>query len=128
MVEPQHKVSTDNERKVWDKSAALRTADGDVELLRELISIFLEDYHSALADIQQAVDKKDARKLERSAHRLKGSALNFGAEKTVNLALQLENMGHDNKLDGLEHVFGSFVSELRILDTELKAFKEDSSI
>ena len=62
----------------FDRHVALLRVGGDEELLKEIAEIFLEDYPKVLAEIQAALACGDARRLEQSAHTLKGSAGNFG--------------------------------------------------
>ena len=83
---------------VVDRAAVLDRVGGDEELLREIIDIFLEEYPSLVAGIRDAVEKKDAGALERSAHNLKGSVSNFGAESATRAAADLELMGRKGEI------------------------------
>jgi signal transduction histidine kinase/DNA-binding response OmpR family regulator len=79
---------------IFDSSGALNRAGHDPELLAELIEIFLEDCPRRVAEIQEAISLADAQGLERSAHKLKGAAAVFEARSVVELAEQLESLGH----------------------------------
>ena len=82
----------------YDRSAVLEILDGDEELLRELVQVFLADYPDHLAQIHQALGAADAALLERAAHTLKGAASNFAADPVTAKALELENMGKEDNL------------------------------
>jgi two-component system sensor histidine kinase/response regulator len=68
----------------------LALMEGDHDLLRELVAVFLEDAPRRLAAVRAAVAALDASALYKAAHALKGSAGNFGAAEVVSRALQLE--------------------------------------
>jgi len=58
--------------------AALSRVGGDVELLKEVVELFLDDYPSTFEKIRGAVASRDATALEHHAHSLKGSVSTFG--------------------------------------------------
>ena len=78
---------------VVDRAAVLDRVGGDEELLQEIIVIFLEEYPALIDGIRDAVEKHDAGALERSAHNLKGTVSNFGANSATQAAFDLELMG-----------------------------------
>ena len=68
------------ETQSWDRAAALRGVENDMELLVEMAQLFLADSSKLVREIGQAVDKRDARALQYSAHTYKGSVANFAAQ------------------------------------------------
>ena len=76
-----------------DESLALSRVGGDVDLLKEVIELFLDDYPSTLEKIKSAVAASDASALEHSAHSLKGSVSTFGASRAFEAAFTLEKQG-----------------------------------
>jgi two-component system sensor histidine kinase/response regulator len=81
-----------------DRQLALSRVGGDLDLLREIAVLFLDECPRALLEIHQAVAGEDAAKLENAAHSLKGSVANFGATAAVAAALRLEQMGRAQQL------------------------------
>ena len=81
-----------------DRQLALSRVGGDLDLLREIAVLFLDECPRALLEIHQAVAGDDAAKLENAAHSLKGSVANFGASAAVAAALRLEQMGRAQQL------------------------------
>ncbi len=75
---------------VYDRERVLDNVGGDVDLLRQIAGMFLDDYHGALADLDRAVAGGVADKLYSVAHSIKGTVGNFGADKAVAASIALE--------------------------------------
>lgn len=106
---------------IFDRGVALSRVGGDAELLREIAILFLDDYPKSLNDLREAIQTGDARRVERTAHGLKGSVSNFGARPAVDAALQLETMGRAQKLVEIEHVLQTLELALAALRPELES-------
>jgi signal transduction histidine kinase/CheY-like chemotaxis protein len=83
---------------VFDRSKALAQTEGDVELLGQLVQLFFDQSAGLLPELRDAIARGDGKALERSAHKLKGSLSNFGADQALRLAARLEEMGHDAEM------------------------------
>jgi len=110
--------------KVFDKDEILKKFDGEKEFLTELIEIFLNDIPEQLSEIKEAVDNRNSKELERSAHKLKGAVANFEEKAVFEAALQLEMMGRESKLDGAEEDYDTLMKEVECLVNSLKEFVE----
>ena len=75
-----------------DRETALARMEGDEEHLKELASIFLEEYAGLVGRLQAAADNCDRKALERAAHSFKGSLGVFAAGAAVDAAQRLESM------------------------------------
>jgi two-component system sensor histidine kinase/response regulator len=102
-----------------DRVAVLERVGGDEQLLAEIIGIFLEEYPVLLSEIGSSIESHDARRLERSAHALKGSVANFGARCATQAAFDLEVMGRLNELQFAAHVLETLRIELASLHRAL---------
>lgn len=100
--------------------AALRTVDGDVELLRELLDLFFEDYPEHLRSIREAVEHGDTGQLGRAAHTLKGAAAAISAERVREAAFALERVAKTDQLDEASVLLDALGAELAGLEEELK--------
>jgi HPt (histidine-containing phosphotransfer) domain-containing protein len=90
---------------------------GDAQLFAELADLFVQDAPRRLADIREALRRRDAPALERAAHALKGSAANFGAKDTVAAAATLESLGRGGDIEGGEAVYADLERAMsRLLD------------
>ena len=73
-----------------DRQATLEKISDDENLLGEMASLFLGNLDSMLAKIREAAARGDASALERAAHALKGSVVNFAADEGYQAALDVE--------------------------------------
>jgi PAS domain S-box-containing protein len=111
---PQPRVAA-----VFDRAVLLEALDGDEDLLRTLAGLFLEDAPFIRAALNDAVARADAKELERTAHRLKGSAGVFQAADLAAAAAVLEVMGGSGDLDGASRVVRELEPLLEHLTTLL---------
>ena len=74
----------------FDRAEVLRRLEGDDQLLREVIDLFIEDSASLIDKLRRAVERKDAAEVCAAAHRLKGSASNLAAGPVTDAARALE--------------------------------------
>jgi HPt (histidine-containing phosphotransfer) domain-containing protein len=114
-------MEADPSEAVFDKEVALSRVGGDLELLKEIAILFLDDYPKSLSELREAVEARDAKRVERTAHGLKGSVSNFGARPAVEAAFQLETMGRAQKLIEVEQVLRSLELALATLRPELES-------
>jgi two-component system, sensor histidine kinase and response regulator len=96
-------------------SRALDHVGGDLELLREIAELFLEDSQLRLEEIRSAVIGGDSGRLFQSAHTLKGAVSNFGAQAALEAALRLERMGRAGQLEGSKEALRDLEFELERL-------------
>jgi two-component system sensor histidine kinase/response regulator len=97
---------------VLDRAAMLETVEQDLELLRELVEIFLAETPGLLTQIRSGVQEKHAESVERAAHTLKGALMNFGARRACEVARQLENRGREARLDNAAPLVSQLESEV----------------
>ncbi len=76
----------------FDLAEALTRVDGDEDLLKELITVFAEEYPAWIADLRAAVAAADAPWVRRAAHTIKGAVDNCGAGSAFDAAFRLERM------------------------------------
>jgi PAS domain S-box-containing protein len=107
----------------FDGEKLLACVEGDVELMREVVGLFLDEYPVMLAEIGSAIREGDPSRLNRAAHSLKGSIGNFGARTAFELAHRLEMMGKGNDLDGAPDVLAELSEEMGRLRKTLAEFR-----
>ena len=116
-------MSEQLQEQLLDRATALARVGGDLDLLKEIAALFLDEYPRELDDIRKALATGDAQLLERTAHGLKGSVANFGAAAAVDAAFQLEQLGRAGKLDQAPPALDALERALALLDTELSSIE-----
>jgi PAS domain S-box-containing protein len=106
-----------------DEALALSRVGGDVELLKEVIGLFLSDYPTTFEKIKCAVAASDATALEHSAHSLKGSVSTFGAGRAFEAAFVLEKQGRTGDLRDAQHGLHELEHALEALRPELESLQ-----
>jgi signal transduction histidine kinase/CheY-like chemotaxis protein/HPt (histidine-containing phosphotransfer) domain-containing protein len=106
---------------VHDRDSAMARASGDRALLEELTRIFLEENPETLRRIEQALEARDAKAVERLAHRLKGALLTLAAPRAADAALELETSATPESFQRLR-------LEVSRLEDELKTLALDGKV
>jgi HPt (histidine-containing phosphotransfer) domain-containing protein len=91
----------------FDLSLSLSMLDDDDDLLREMLTLFLNGYRDQLALIRTAILDNDPAALTRAAHRMKGTLSVFAIPELTNSAAELEARGKERTLDGTEQLLES---------------------
>jgi PAS domain S-box-containing protein len=102
-----------------DESLALSRVGGDVDLLKEVVELFLDDYPSTFEKIKAAVASRNATALEHHAHSLKGSVSTFGANRAFEAAFSLEKQGRSGDLSSAPEGLVQLEQALEALRPEL---------
>lgn len=97
--------------RVLDRELLLDTVEGDRALLAEVVDIFFETSTESLDTIRSAAREQDARRVQESAHKLKGALANLGALAAAEAAAQLESRSDAN---------GDVASAIARLETEIR--------
>lgn len=103
-----------------DWKTAMEGVDGDRNLLKSVVEVFLDESQLLLQELILAVHSQDAAGVRSRGHSLKGAMLGVGAFATADLAQTLE-MGADDgslqstsaSLQDLEQQYGRITAELR---------------
>jgi two-component system, sensor histidine kinase and response regulator len=104
-----------------DREAALARVGGDDELLKEIATLFLENYQAWVSELREAAACNDAAAIQRTAHGLKGSVANFGARDAVEASLKLESLGRSGDLTQVPESLAALESALETLRTDLES-------
>lgn len=109
---------------LFDKVAFQELTGGDSALTIELIGLFNQEWPELLKQIRSALEKGEAKALERSAHRLKGNLRNFFASEMAAKAEILEQAGHDGRVLNLEPTLAELTRDLTTLNSQLLDYSE----
>jgi two-component system sensor histidine kinase/response regulator len=114
-------VGSPSESPAVDRELALSRVGGDSELLHEIAGLFIDEYPRSLIELRDAIEKGDAKAVERTAHGLKGSVSNFGASAAVNAAHTIETLGRNRDLGEVAPVMHTLELALAALRPELES-------
>jgi HPt (histidine-containing phosphotransfer) domain-containing protein len=105
----------------FDPESLWNRVDGDLDLLRELVELFVEEGPRMLAEIEMAIEVGSASDLEKASHKIKGSVLQFSARTAAAIALELEENGRLGSLAGAERLVKTLRQEIDLLQQTLHA-------
>ena len=103
------------------REEALSRVGDDLDLLKEIAQLFLDDCGNMMDAVEQAVSTADPQALERSAHALKGCVSNFGADDAYKAAFDLEQLGRALDLAPVAPAYVRLQSAIQALCPELRA-------
>lgn len=116
------KSKWENDEIVFDKDEALGINANEEEFLKELAEMFIDGLPEQMLSIKEAVQRRDNNALEKSAHKLKGAVANFGNNSMFKVALSLEMMGRENRLEDVVEAYGALTREATRLVNALRNF------
>jgi two-component system, sensor histidine kinase and response regulator len=111
---------------IVDREEVLDRVGGDLELLRELIEVFLADCPRLWQNVREALTRGDALQLSRAAHAIKGSVGNFSAHAAREAADKLELLAGSGDLTHADEMARKLEMELERLKPELRSLEARS--
>jgi len=115
-------VHSQNDELLWNFARAMEFVGGDEGLFRELIQLFMVRSDTLLDAIEAAIEAGDAKGLRDGAHAYKGAVGHFAADTVRQLALSLETMGKEKRLEGAMAEFIRLREAVTRLLAELTAY------
>lgn len=94
--------------------------EGQPDIVREVLTLFLDDAPRRLAAIRDALERRDAAALRREAHTLKGAAAHIGAVTFERHCRQLEALGRAASLDGAPEIVRQIHTEFDRVRDEIR--------
>lgn len=92
---------------------------GDLEFLKELVEIFLDDTKLRFVELNDELTKGDAEAIGRTAHKVKGSSANMGATVLMKRAHELEQMGKGGDISGAPEAVKALEAEFARVEAAL---------
>jgi PAS domain S-box-containing protein len=105
-----------------DWPEALRSAQDDPSLLKQVFEVFLEELPQLLEAIRRAIIEEDARALRAAAHTLKGSSASCGAVRVAENASRLENASKEPDFATAEQALAPLEEAVQTLTPVLSEF------
>ena len=110
-----------------DNISLIEAFDGDWNLFKEVVEIFLDDYPRLLDNLRKSFKEGDCDVFMRSAHSLKGMLKNFRAENAAEVAFDLEKKGQEADLNGVQADIESLAAQIAEVDKTLRNMIEQQS-
>ncbi|HOK54421.1 MAG TPA: response regulator, partial [Armatimonadota bacterium] len=107
------------ESNILDIEALLARVDGDVDLLREVINLFIESSPNLLAEIRSAIESGNSQALQHVSHTLKGSVSTFTGGAAYQAALTLEKIGKEGDLSKAMEAYEALAYQIECLNTAI---------
>ena len=82
-----------------------RERNGRKNVLRRIISAYLKQAPSHIAQLREAISESDSAAVKSAAHALKSSSANVGAMRLSEMCLELETLGRAQVADGVAERF-----------------------
>jgi PAS domain S-box-containing protein len=108
---------------VLDEALLMSRVDNDPQLLRDLVDLFVEDCPRRVDELRVALDRKDAKAVERAAHALKGCTSNLAAQTASEVAHKLESLARAGDLADAESLLQELECQLERLKPALLAVR-----
>jgi HPt (histidine-containing phosphotransfer) domain-containing protein len=91
-----------------DLTELLARVENDRELMRDLLTIFKEEFPRHLRALREAVDSMNGEMVTAEAHTLKGMLANLAAGPAAEAAARLELLGRNREVSEFPRAFVSF--------------------
>lgn len=105
-----------------DLPELLARVDNDRELLRDLLTIFKEDFPRHLQGLKEAVGRRDMKQTMVVSHTLKGMLSNLTVTKAAASAAQLEQLAGRGGEVSLEEALAAFEQDVQGLLPEMETY------
>jgi signal transduction histidine kinase/CheY-like chemotaxis protein len=113
---------------IFDLSALRSRVEDDLDLLAEMIDLYLSSSPLLMTEIESAVAAQDAEKIHRAAHTLKGALKNMCATACAEAALQLEMIGRAGDVDRAAEPLAILKGEFQRLQSVLTRVAEGVAV
>jgi len=102
------KESEDSSNLTFNQGELLARVDNDRELLRDLLTIFKQEFPGYLQAMREAVDSRDGKLVAVAAHTLKGMLSNIAAGRAADAVGCLEQMARSGEVSRFQEAFTAF--------------------
>jgi HPt (histidine-containing phosphotransfer) domain-containing protein len=109
-----------------DFEELLARVDNDRELLRELVSIFKEDFPCHLRALHEAFARRDTKQVAVVSHTLKGMLANLAVTEAAAAAARLEQLTVNATEDSQKQALSAFEKEVDGLLPEMESYMAEA--
>jgi CheY-like chemotaxis protein len=106
-----------------DRLEALERVEGNLELLAEMVGLFVDEYPAATDAIQTGLAAGDLDAVAGAAHQIKGNLATFAAREAATAAAELESLARAGDVHGAAAAWERFLDTYSRLEPELTALR-----
>ncbi|MBF0260681.1 MAG: response regulator [Magnetococcales bacterium] len=117
---PPALLEADGARLIVDMDRLLKTVDFDLDLLREITSLYFTDAPRQMARIERGLATGDANEVREAAHSLKGATGAFGRVEVHTLTFEIEQAGKAGELRRAAELWPRLGSALRLMEETIQ--------
>ena len=110
---------------VFNRQGALKRVRGKVSLLKELLTVLVQDLPNTLAEIDSAIANNNAEQLERAAHRMLGAVSTICADAVTEVVTRIEHLGRAKTLASAPQAAEHLHLKVADLMSEMHIFLEE---
>jgi HPt (histidine-containing phosphotransfer) domain-containing protein len=114
-------------RSLINTKELLARVENDRDLMRDLLSIFKEEFPQHHRALQEAVQNLDAARVAAEAHTLKGMLSNLAIHEAAGAASRLENIGRSGETEKLGAALGTFDKIVEEVLAQLESYMAEVS-
>ncbi len=96
---------------IWEKSAALSRVLGKENILKNLITMYLEDTPQLILSLRAATESDDIENIRLISHSIKGSSANIGGIKVQQIASQIEKDALNKTTTNMKYLISNLLAE-----------------
>jgi len=105
---------------VLDWERLMEMADNDRDMLKELVSLYLQETEQQMEQLGAAVASSSAPEVKRLAHKCAGGSVTIGVGRLVPLLRELEHQGEEGQLEASNLLYKKARKEFGILRDHLE--------
>lgn len=109
-------------RNFIDLEELLERTENDRELMRDLLTIFKEEFPQRHQSLREAVASLNAAQVVMEAHALKGMFFNLAAVEAAAAVAELERLGRNNETSRFPESLSHFESIAKELSRQVEEF------
>ncbi len=114
---------TQSEAPALDRTEALVRVEGNLELLAEMVGLFVEEYPAMVDAIESGLAESDLEIVASAAHQLKGNLATFAAREAAGAAAHLEAVARAGDARGSARAWEDFLDVFGRAEAQLTALR-----
>lgn len=105
-----------------DVADLLERVDQDIDLLRDMLDLFRQEFPRLLMLVQEAVNRGDSKQIQESAHTLKGMLAGLSFTRAAECAQEIERLARQNSGEQFNQELGRLENAVKIGQAYLESF------